>query len=126
YVGGGTPSALSARDLARLLETARQRLPLAADCEITVEGRIIHFDGEKIDACIEAGANRISIGVQSFDTAVRRRQGRRTGKEEAIRFLADIRDRNRVALVVDLLFGLPGQTEDVWREDLRIAADLAS
>jgi oxygen-independent coproporphyrinogen-3 oxidase len=125
YLGGGTPSALSAKDLARILGAVSRHLPLAADCEITIEGRIIHFDSEKIDACIEAGANRISVGVQSFDTAVRRRQGRRSDKEEAIRFLADIRDRNRVALVIDLLFGLPGQTEDIWREDLRISIDLA-
>ncbi|MCC7348732.1 MAG: heme anaerobic degradation radical SAM methyltransferase ChuW/HutW [Variibacter sp.] len=125
YLGGGTPSALSAEDLTRILDTVRRRLPLAPDCEITLEGRIIHFDDEKIDACIAAGVNRISVGVQTFDTAVRRRQGRRASKEEAIRFLAGIRDRNRVALVIDLLYGLPGQTPEVWREDLRIAADLA-
>jgi oxygen-independent coproporphyrinogen-3 oxidase len=125
YLGGGTPSALSATDLARVLGTARRELPLADDCEITVEGRIIHFDAEKIDACVAAGANRISIGVQSFDTAVRRRQGRRSDREAVIAFLAGIRARPDVVLVVDLLFGLPGQTGEVWREDLRIAADLA-
>jgi len=120
YLGGGTPSALSANDLARLLTTVRRRLPLAPDCEITIEGRIIHFDPEKIDACLDAGANRISIGVQSFDTTVRTRQGRRSSKEQVIRFLEDIRRRDRAALVVDLIFGLPGQTPEVWREDLRI------
>lgn len=125
YVGGGTPSALSADDLARILDTMRRRLPLAPDCEITLEGRIVHFDDDKIDACIAAGVNRISIGVQSFDTAVRRRQGRRASKDEAIRFLENIRDRNRVALVIDLLYGLPEQTLEVWREDLRIADALA-
>jgi oxygen-independent coproporphyrinogen-3 oxidase len=124
YLGGGTPSALSADDLTRILRAVR-RLPLAPDCEITLEGRIIHFDDDKIDACIAAGVNRISVGVQSFDTAIRRRHGRRASKEEAVRFLAGIRDRGRVALVIDLLFGLPGQTLEVWREDLRIANDLA-
>lgn len=125
YLGGGTPTALSAGDLARILSTVRQHLPLTPDCEITLEGRIIHFDEDKIDACIAAGVNRISVGVQSFDTAVRRRQGRRASKEEAVRFLAGIRDRNRVALVIDLLYGLPGQTPEIWHEDMRIAADLA-
>jgi oxygen-independent coproporphyrinogen-3 oxidase len=125
YLGGGTPSALAAGDLTRILDTVRRHLPLAADCEITLEGRIIHFDDDKIDACIAAGVNRISVGVQTFDTDVRRRQGRRASKEEAIRFLAGIRDRDRVALVIDLLYGLPGQTPEVWREDLRITADLA-
>lgn len=125
YLGGGTPSALSTWDLTHILDTVRRRLPLAPDCEITLEGRIIHFDDDKIDACIAAGVNRISVGVQTFDTEVRRRQGRRASKDDAIRFLAGIRDRNRVALVIDLLYGLPGQTPEVWREDLRIAADLA-
>lgn len=125
YFGGGTPSALSAKELARLITAVRTHLPLAPGCEITIEGRIIHFDPEKIDACLDAGCNRISIGVQSFDTDVRRRQGRRSSKEEAIAFLAAIRDRDRAALVIDLMFGLPGQTEAVWREDLRVATDLA-
>jgi oxygen-independent coproporphyrinogen-3 oxidase len=120
YLGGGTPSALSSDDLSRVIMTIRRSLPLAADCEITIEGRVIHFDPEKIDACLDAGVNRISVGVQSFDTNVRARQGRRSSKEQTIRFLEDIRRRDRAALVIDLIFGLPGQTDEVWREDLRI------
>lgn len=125
YLGGGTPTALSATELARLLVTLRRTLPLAPDCEITVEGRIMHFDAEKVDACLEAGANRFSIGVQSFDTDVRRRQGRHAGKEDAIAFIEALRDRGRAAIVIDLMYGLPGQTEAVWREDLRIADAIA-
>jgi oxygen-independent coproporphyrinogen-3 oxidase len=125
YLGGGTPSALSAKELSRLIATIRRTLPLTPDCEITIVGRIIHFDAEKVDACLEAGANRISIGVQSFDTAVRRRQGRRASGQEAIAFIEALRDRDRAAIVIDLLFGLPGQTEEVWREDLAIAASIA-
>lgn len=124
YLGGGTPTALSARELSGIVATVRAELPLAADCEITVEGRIIHFDPDKIDACLEAGANRFSIGVQSFDTDVRRRQGRRASREEAIRFLEGIRDRDRAALVIDLIYGLPGQTPEVWRQDLDTAAGI--
>jgi len=125
YLGGGTPSALTATDLTRIIEVVRKNLPLSPDCEITLEGRIIHFDDDKIDACYAAGVNRISIGVQCFDTAVRRRQGRRASREEAIRFISGIRDRNRGALVIDLLYGLPGQTLEIWREDLHIVGDLA-
>ena len=124
YLGGGTPSALSADELARILGVVRRSFVLAPDCEVTLEGRISHFDNDKIDACLEAGVNRISVGVQSFDTAVRRRQGRRTDTKEVIRFLAGIHDRGRAALVIDLLYGLPGQTAQVWLEDLRIATDL--
>lgn len=125
YLGGGTPTALCADELARLLWTLRARLPLADDCEITVEGRIIHFDADKIDACLEAGANRFSIGVQCFDTDVRRRQGRRSSREEAVRFLEDLRARDRAAVVIDLMYGLPGQTLEVWKRDLETAAAIA-
>lgn len=118
YLGGGTPTALAEADLARLLETLTRRLPLAPDCEISVEGRVLHFDSGKIDACLEAGANRFSIGVQSFDTRVRRAQGRRASREELIRFLESVRDRDRATLVLDLLIGLPGQTPDVFERDL--------
>ncbi|HMM78218.1 MAG TPA: heme anaerobic degradation radical SAM methyltransferase ChuW/HutW [Gammaproteobacteria bacterium] len=124
YFGGGTPSALSAEDLSGLIRALRTSLPLAPDCEITIEGRIIHFDPEKIAACLEAGANRISVGVQSFNTEVRRRQGRRASREEAIAFLEGIRARDRAALVIDLIFGLPGQTPQVWQADLETAAAL--
>lgn len=125
YFGGGTPSALSAEELSRLITTLRRNLPLAPDCEITVEGRIIHFDADKVDACLEAGANRFSIGVQSFDTQVRRRQGRRSSREEAVAFLEGLKSREKAALVIDLMYGLPGQTPDVWRRDLETAAALA-
>lgn len=125
YLGGGTPSALTADELARLLQALRRCLPLAPDCEITVEGRIIHFDAEKVAACLEAGANRFSIGVQSFDTTVRRRQGRRASRDEAIAFIEGLNAHDGAAIVIDLMYGLPGQTDDVWQQDLATAAALA-
>lgn len=125
YLGGGTPTALSAKELSRLLGVLRRNLPLSADCEITVEGRIIHFDEDKIDACIEAGANRFSIGIQSFDTHVRKRLGRRSDKAQAIAFLEMLNGKSCVASVIDLMYGLPNQTLDVWQEDLAIAAAIA-
>ncbi|MEB2343886.1 MAG: heme anaerobic degradation radical SAM methyltransferase ChuW/HutW [Deltaproteobacteria bacterium] len=124
YLGGGTPSALPAGELHHLLRALRGALPLAPDCEITVEGRWLGFDAEKVDACLEAGANRFSIGVQSFDTAVRRSQGRRASRDELLRFLAELVDRDRAAIVADLLIGLPGQTPDTWQDDLRACIDL--
>ncbi len=125
YLGGGTPSALTATELSRLLLTLRRRLPVAEDCEITVEGRIIHFDDEKVVACLEAGANRFSIGVQSFDTEVRRRQGRRASREDAIAFLEGLKRHDGAAVVIDLMYGLPGQTLEVWQRDLATAAAIA-
>lgn len=124
YFGGGTPTALHAQDLKRLIARIRELYPLASDCEITVEGRIYHFDNDKIEACLDAGANRLSTGTQSFDTRVRRRQGRKVSGEEARRFFEGLRDRNRAAVICDLILGLPDQNEEIWQTDLKTVVDL--
>ncbi|KZB56355.1 heme anaerobic degradation radical SAM methyltransferase ChuW/HutW [Thalassospira xiamenensis] len=124
YLGGGTPSALSAKDLQRVIGTLRNNLSLAPDCEITVEGRVAGFDDERVDACFDAGVNRISIGIQSFDTNLRRRFGRKADKKDIVSFLSGLCDRDKGVIVCDLIFGLPGQTRQMWEEDIRLCASL--
>ncbi|CNF62257.1 TPA: heme anaerobic degradation radical SAM methyltransferase ChuW/HutW [Yersinia enterocolitica] len=124
YFGGGTPSALSAQQLHNIISQLRKSLPLAPDCEITVEGRIFNFDDERIDACLEAGANRFSVGVQTFNTRIRQRMGRKASRDEAIHFLTNLASRDRAAVVCDLMFGLPHQTPETWQEDLAIVRQL--
>ena len=123
YFGGGTPTALLTEDLVRLIRACYQYLPLAEDCEFTIEGRMSHFDLEKAQACLEAGANRISIGVQTFNTAIRRRLGRKHSGDEAFEYLAKLCELDTV-IVADLMFGLPNQTDDVWQNDIARAAEL--
>jgi coproporphyrinogen dehydrogenase len=123
YFGGGTPTALLTEDLVRLIRACYQYLPLAEDCEFTIEGRMSHFDLEKAQACIEAGANRISIGVQTFNTAIRRRLGRKHSGDEAFEYLAKLCELDAV-IVADLMFGLPKQTDDVWQNDIARAVEL--
>lgn len=122
YFGGGTPTALAAEDLAGLMGAARRHLPLAADCEITVEGRVFDFDLEKARACVEAGANRFSIGIQTFDGDLRKRLGRRADREGALAFLADLVGLDQAAVVIDLIYGLPGQSLETWRAHVESAA----
>jgi hypothetical protein len=78
FFGGGTPSALSAKNIARLLAALRQYLPLANDCEITFEARIHDLISEKMEACLENGVNRIRdadhIGMPGISLAWRRRK----------------------------------------------------
>lgn len=124
YLGGGTPTALDAADLHAVITAARASLPLAPDCEITVEGRVHGFDDEKVLACLDAGANRFSIGIQTFDTALRHRLGRKADRATAERFLATLRAHDRAAVICDLIYGLPGQTLESWRADVRTAIDL--
>lgn len=124
YMGGGTPTALEASDLERIITACREILPVANDCEFTVEGRLSYFDDEKIEACLKAGANRFSLGVQTFDTQIRQSVGRLSTGEELIRGLENLTSYDESSVVIDLIFGLPGQTEDTWRKDLEIVSGL--
>ena len=119
YFGGGTPTALSSTSLARLVSAVKNLFPLSNDCEITLEGRTYNFTHEKIEAAMSAGINRISIGVQSFDTGIRKSLGRKETKEKVIETLRCLKDSGRAVVIIDLIYGLPGQTLEVWEEDIK-------
>lgn len=121
YFGGGTPTALEAEDLERLLKAVRAHLPLANDCEITVEGRLHNFGPAKMEACFAVGANRFSLGVQSFNTKIRQTMGRLASREEVFRRLELLKSYNQAAVIVDLIFGFPMQSMDVWLDDIAAA-----
>jgi len=118
YIGGGTPTALEAHDLKRLLKTVKSGFPLANDCEITVEGRIHNFRPEKIEGCLAAGANRFSIGVQTFHTDLRQSMRRIADRDRIIAFLGELKAFGRAVVVIDLIYGFPGQTMEMWRRDI--------
>lgn len=124
YVGGGTPTSLEAPDLERLLKAVKDNLPLANDCEITIEGRIKNFTKEKMDACINGGANRFSLGVQTFDTKLRQSMKRISSGEEVIESLKALRDYDQSAVIIDLIYGFPGQTMEMWENDIKTFLDL--
>jgi putative heme utilization radical SAM enzyme HutW len=118
YFGGGTPTELAAPDLYRLLSTVRDRFPLANDCEITVECRVSGFTTEKMRACIDGGANRFSVGIQSFDTHIRRGVGRIADTNEILSALDHLCSFDSAAIVIDLIYGLPRQTMKTWESDI--------
>lgn len=121
YLGGGTPTALEAKDLRRILREIGQRLPLANDCEITVEGRLTNFDECKMEACLEGGVNRFSLGVQSFDTKIRQAMGRLCPREDLLRRIETLQRYGQAAVVVDLIYGFPLQDMQSWLDDIATA-----
>lgn len=124
YFGGGTPTALAPNDLRDVLHALHQHLPLANDCEITLEGRIHNFTDEKMAAAVEGGVNRFSLGVQTFNDHVRQSMMRVDGRDAIIGRLEKLLSFDQAAVVIDLIYGFPGQTMAVWEEDLRIAQSL--
>lgn len=118
YVGGGTPTDLNAAQLKQLGELIRQYFPLTPDCEITLEGRVNRFNESKFEAALEGGFNRFSFGVQSFDSKVRRSAKRLDDGEVVMNTLQKLVRYNAAPIVIDLLYGLPHQTLDVWQKDL--------
>ncbi|MCI5836930.1 MAG: heme anaerobic degradation radical SAM methyltransferase ChuW/HutW [Veillonellaceae bacterium] len=124
YFGGGTPSVLSGAQLTRILTALRDSVPLANDCEITLEGRLHDFTPEYFATVTEAGINRISLGLQSFDTRVRKSVGRIDAEDVVCERLAHMVRSGRAAIIVDLIFGLPYQTPAVWQRDLELQHEL--
>lgn len=124
YLGGGTPTALDIPDITRLLAALRRYLPLTPDCEITLEGRTNSEIPEKARAAYDAGVTRISLGVQTFNEKVRRRQGRRSSTDELMRVLGALAALDRGAVAIDLIYGLPRQLPEDVADDVHRAADL--
>jgi anaerobilin synthase len=121
YFGGGTPSALAPEQLRQMLEAVHKNLPLAPDCEVTVEGRVFNFTEDKAKACFDGGANRLSIGVQSFKESLRHRMGRKAGRGKVISFLEKMVATDQAAIVIDLIYGFPDQTLENWADDVQTA-----
>ena len=118
FLGGGTPGTLTKEQLSSILQKVRQVLPLSSDCEITVESSIYDMDEEKLAACIENGANRFSFGVQTFATDLRRQLGRPDTCEEVVRKLK-LFAATGTKVIIDLIYGLPGQTKELLQRDLQ-------
>ena len=123
FIGGGTPTSLSPTNSERLLKAIKAYLPLANDYELTLEGRIHDLIPENLEVWMANGVNRMSIGVQSFNTEVRQMVGRLDTKETVLERLAALKAYGQCSVVIDLIYGLPGQTMEVWEQDL---ADLVS
>ena len=118
YIGGGTPTCLSGRDLRRLVALIRSHFRLATGAEITCEANPGSSNEEKFASLREAGVNRLSIGVQSFDDALLARIGRVHTAAEAEASVGAARRAGFDNVNLDLMFALPGQCPEAWEETL--------
>lgn len=121
FFGGGTPSLFSAKALGRLLEGVERRIPFASDIEITLEANPGTFEQDKFAAYRRLGINRLSIGVQSFQAEKLKALGRIHDGDEAIRAADMARAAGFDNFNLDLMHGLPDQSQGDALGDLRIA-----
>lgn len=121
FIGGGTPSLLSAAAYDRLFAGLRQRLTLAAEIEITLEANPGTFEAEKFAAYRQLGINRLSIGIQSFNDLQLKALGRIHDSAQAQRAVTMAQQAGFENFNLDLMHGLPGQTVDQALADLNQA-----
>jgi oxygen-independent coproporphyrinogen-3 oxidase len=125
FIGGGTPSHLTCRQLQRLLRDVQRWLPLEPGGEFTLEANPDDLtDPERVAVLAEGGVTRLSLGVQSFQPPLLQVLERRHNPADVPRVVALIR-RWIPQLSLDLIFGIPGQSLAEWDADLHRALDLS-
>lgn len=125
FIGGGTPTALSAKQLDRLLEGISTELLSTNELiEFAVEANPGELSIEKLEVLKNAGVNRLSIGVQSFDDELLNKIGRVHRKDDVFRTIKQAEQVGFDNLSLDLMYALPGQTIEQFRETLKTAFTL--
>jgi coproporphyrinogen III oxidase-like Fe-S oxidoreductase len=122
HVGGGTPTVLPG-EVARMVERARSLWPVR---EVSVETNPNHLTDSTLRTLRDVGVQRLSVGVQSFDDGMLERLGRREayGSSSQIRATLEEAAAKGIALSVDLLFDVPGQTPEILRRDIETVRSL--
>lgn len=121
FIGGGTPSLFSPEAIDALLCGLRARLPWRPDLEVTLEANPGTAERQYFRGYREAGVNRLSLGIQSFDPELLQRIGRIHDGQDAHAAIRQARAADFDQINLDLMFGLPGQTLDQGLDDLRTA-----
>ncbi|MGB6603573.1 MAG: radical SAM family heme chaperone HemW [Steroidobacteraceae bacterium] len=125
FLGGGTPSLFSPEAVARVLEAARRRLPLAADCEVTLEANPGTIERGRFAEYRAAGVTRVSLGAQSFDAQRLAALGRIHSPGETRVAAAELHAAGLTNFNLDLMYALPGQDAAGALRDVEEALALA-
>lgn len=124
YIGGGTPTSLSAKQLSVLLEGVRKTLPFNEANEFTVEANPGDLTQEKLQVMKEFGVNRLSMGVQTFDDQLLKKIGRKHTAKDVYDTMTVLEKENFSNVSIDLIYALPGQTLEGFRDTLDQAIEL--
>ena len=119
YIGGGTPSLLSSKQLENILIRVRKNFDLISNTEITIETNPADLNRSFLESMREIGINRINIGVQSFDENVLDFLGRRHSVKQVLSAIEASRKAGFHNIGLDLIYGVPEQNIDLWLDTLR-------
>jgi len=125
YIGGGTPSLLPDECFMKLFQCLRNNYHFSTDIEITVEANPGTISESKMQTMLDAGANRFSIGVQSFQDDELKFLGRIHNSGDATRTIEALIKHGIENFSIDLMYGIPGQTMESWKASLRNAVELS-
>ncbi len=126
YLGGGTPSMLSPGHLTRLFTALHETIDFSTLDEVTLEANPATFDAAKARLFRELGVTRVSLGIQSFTPHVLEILGREHSVEQASESVSILRAAGIPSINIDLMFSIPGQSKDDWRNTLEHAVSLES
>lgn len=128
YIGGGTPSLLSPAQLARIFGCIRENYAVADGAEVTVEMNpedVVVDEALSLAGGLANGTfNRVSLGIQTFDDDLLRLLRRRHSAERAVEAVKSLQLAGAQNISIDLIYGLPGQTLELWERDLDVAFSL--
>jgi len=119
YFGGGTPSILNEKDLAKILQTVSDNYKVSDQVEITLEANPDDINPSKLQAFYKAGINRLSVGIQSFDADILEWMNRAHNTEEALKCLEDIRSSKFLNYSADLIYGIPEGSHEQLTDDVK-------
>lgn len=125
FIGGGTPSLFSSEALQHIMDLVRQQLNVADDAEVTMEANPGTFEQQRFAGFRQAGINRLSIGIQSFNDDCLQKLGRIHSASEAEHAFHKAREIGFDNINIDLMHGLPGQSLEQARADLEQGLALA-
>lgn len=124
YIGGGTPTSLSAKQLEKLMIGIHEQLPLASGVEFTVEANPGDLTADKIAVLKNYGVNRLSMGVQSFDDRLLKKIGRKHTASDVFDTMRLLEKSGLNNVSIDLIYALPGQSLESFQDSLDKALSL--